>query len=316
MGYGSSNDISGIYFVNRSFTVPGAIGYMESHDEERLMYKNLQFGNSAGLYSVKTLSTALNRIKAANLIFYSIPGPKMIWQFGELGYDLSINTCSDGTTNNNCRTSAKPIKWEYQQVGDRASLFTVTADLIRLRNTYSVFTSGDATLIGGSNLVKQVMLKNKPYTASPTNSSQMNVVSVANFDVSNQTVQITFPHTGTWYDYYEYGAQLNVTSTNQSMELTPGQYKLYTDVLIQNLITSTEEEHVSISLFPNPTNDVLRVQAEKPIQSLALISMQGSAVLPKRIDTESWDVSSMSAGLYIAEIRFENSVIRKRVLKK
>lgn len=316
MGYSSSNDISGIYFANRSWTVPGAVGYMESHDEERLMYKNLQFGNTGGLYSVKSLSTALNRMKAANLIFYSVPGPKMLWQFGELGYDLSINTCADGTINNNCRTSAKPIKWDYQQVNERASLFSVTADQIRLRKTYSVFTNGDATITTGNGIVKQVMLKNKPYTAAPANTDQMNAVSVANFDVANQTVQVIFPHTGTWYDYYAYGAPLNVTSTSQSLELTPGQYKLYTDVAIENLITAINDEQVSISLYPNPSNDLIRVQTDDEITSLSLISMQGTIVSPKRLDKDSWDVSSLSTGIYIAEIRTTNSIVKKRFFKK
>ncbi len=27
------------------------------------------------------------------------PAPKMMWQFGELGYDYSINTCENGTIN-------------------------------------------------------------------------------------------------------------------------------------------------------------------------------------------------------------------------
>ena len=45
--------------------------------------------------------------------FFTIPGPKMIWQFGELGYDYSINHCANGTINNNCRLDAKPIRWDY-----------------------------------------------------------------------------------------------------------------------------------------------------------------------------------------------------------
>lgn len=317
MGYGSSSSISGMYYVNRSWTVPNNIGYMESHDEERLMYKNLQFGNAAGLYSVKTLATALNRMKAASLIFFSIPGPKMIWQFGELGYDKSINTCSDGVTiNNDCRTAAKPIKWDYQQVADRASLFNVTADLIRLRKTYSVFTNGDATITPGNDIVKQVMLKNKPYTATPANASQMNVVSVANFDVTNQTVQVTFPHTGTWYDYYAYGAAVNVTSTSQSFEMTPGQYKLYTDVAIENLITSISEEAIYLSVYPNPSNDVLRIESDLEIQSVHLINIQGATVPLRQLDGTSWDVSTIANGMYVAEIRLEGRIVKKRFLKK
>ena len=45
----------------------------------------------------------------------TIPGPKMIWQFGELGYDYSINTCTNGTVNNNCRLDEKPIRWDYHE---------------------------------------------------------------------------------------------------------------------------------------------------------------------------------------------------------
>ena len=106
-------DFSTVYHSNRNWTVPHLIGYMESHDEERLMYRNLQTGRSAGSYNVKTLTTALDRMKAASLMLFTIPGPKMLWQFGELGYDQSINRCPDGTINEGCRVSPKPVKWDY-----------------------------------------------------------------------------------------------------------------------------------------------------------------------------------------------------------
>ena len=69
---------------------------MESHDEERLMYKNIQFGNSSGSYNVKDLNTALKRVEMCGAFLFTIPGPKMFWEFGELGYDYSINTCTNG----------------------------------------------------------------------------------------------------------------------------------------------------------------------------------------------------------------------------
>ena len=34
-----------------------------------------------------------------------LPGPKMIWQFGELGYDYSINTCSTRDLSEDCRVA-------------------------------------------------------------------------------------------------------------------------------------------------------------------------------------------------------------------
>lgn len=318
MGFPSSNDIGGLYFANRSFTVPGAVGYMESHDEERLMYKNIQFGNSSGTYNVKNIATGLDRVKAASLIFYSIPGPKMIWQFGELGYDKSINTCTDGTTiSNDCRTYPKPIKWDYLQDPQRNSLFLLTADLIRLRKTFSVFTQGDATITQGAGVIKQVALKNKPYTSTPASTDQMNVVAVANFDVTNQTANVAFPHTGNWFEYYSYGAITNVTSASLTLDLLPGQYKLYTDVAITNPITAVaDEQKFEVNIYPNPTNGLLKVEAGKEtVESISLLSVQGVKSLPTRLDATTWDVKQLPAGLYIVEIVTGSSSIRKKVIK-
>jgi len=89
MGYheNGKSDFSWGYYGKRSWSQPHLVTYMESHDEERLMFKNLQYGNGAGAYSVKDPATALNRIKLAGAFFLTLPGPKMLWQFGELGYD-------------------------------------------------------------------------------------------------------------------------------------------------------------------------------------------------------------------------------------
>ena len=317
-GESSNTDISGIYFANRGWTVPHNIGYMESHDEERLMYGNLQSGRSSGSYNIKTLGTALDRIKAASLIFYSIPGPKMLWQFGELGYEFSINTCQDLSVSSTCRVFPKPVKWEYRLDPARKSLFDVTAELIKLRKTHTVFTNGDATVGSGSGFVKQVSIKNKPFNPAPTTTATMNVVAVANFDVTVQSPQVTFSHTGTWYDYYAGGQAITVGSTSVTIELQPGQYKLYTDVNMRGQVVTGTEENVelAVDLFPNPTNNILKIESPEQIISVSLVSTQGSKQPLTRIDNTSWDVASFANGLYIAEIRSEGGVVRKRVIKK
>ena len=65
-GFGGS-DVSNTWHVNRGWADPHLVAYMESHDEERLMYKNLSAGNSAPGYNIKELKTALI------LIFLSHP---------------------------------------------------------------------------------------------------------------------------------------------------------------------------------------------------------------------------------------------------
>ncbi|MFT3911322.1 MAG: alpha-amylase family glycosyl hydrolase [Ferruginibacter sp.] len=209
--------------VARGWTNPYLVTYMESHDEERLMYKNLQFGNSNGAYNVKTLATALKRMELCGAFFFTQPGPKMIWQFGELGYDFSINTCPDLTVNSNCRTDKKPIHWEYFQNANRNALYHVWGPLANLRKNPIVgdlFTSNNVTrdFSGAFKWMKVVQ-------------GTMSIVVIGNFDVVAQTGSVTFPTAGTFFNYF---AQTPFTATGsaQSFTLQPGEYRVYLSVSI------------------------------------------------------------------------------------
>ncbi|HEY5744825.1 MAG TPA: alpha-amylase family glycosyl hydrolase [Chryseolinea sp.] len=303
MGFGTGSDISWGYYKTRSWTDPRLVSYMESHDEERMMYKAQQFGNSSGAYSVKTLATALNRMKAAATFFYTLPGPKMLWEFEELGYDQSINRCTDGTISNDCRVTAKPVLWNYQTVPERAALHDYVADLLRLRNTYNVFTKGDATITTGNQLLKQITITNNPYTATPSDASQMNVQIVGNFDVTPQSVSVTFPHTGTWYDYIK-ATPLSVTTNSVSMTLQPGEYRLYTDVALKT-ITGVEEERpkLSYTVYPNPSTGVLQIEAaDKSDLDVRAFNTLGQPVSLHKMDRNHWDATAFAPGLYILRI--------------
>lgn len=98
MGYASNSNINGMGHNSRNFDAPRLIGYPESHDEERLMYRNLQFGNATNAsHNVTDLNTAISRMSALGAVSLTIPGPKMIWHFGALGMENSIYTCNNGS---------------------------------------------------------------------------------------------------------------------------------------------------------------------------------------------------------------------------
>lgn len=211
MGYheNGKSDFSWASWQNRGFSKPGLVTYMESHDEERLMYKNLTYGASSGSYSVKNLSTALNRNAMAAAFFFSLTGPKMIWQFGELGYDISIDE--------NGRTGEKPVKWNYFDDTNRKKLFDVYAAMIRLRDQFPVFTSGTETLnLNGELKSIQLALNNHHITL------------IGNFGLTQQTMTVPFQHTGTWYEFFS-GGTLTVSSSPVTVTLGPGEYRLYSD---------------------------------------------------------------------------------------
>lgn len=208
MGFLPNSNFSRGFFSTHTFTKSeNLITYMESHDEERMMFKNLNFGNSSGSYSVKNLATALKRQEMSAAFLFGIPGPKMIWQFGELGYDVSID--------NNGRTGEKPIRWDYKNQADRMVLYNAYSKFIRMKKNNAVFSPSAASysLAGG---IKYIKLEEGDNI----------VVIVGNFDVVQQTASVDFGSTGIWYNAMG-GADLNLNSPVYNTALAPGEYHIY-----------------------------------------------------------------------------------------
>ncbi|CAH0999417.1 1,4-alpha-glucan branching enzyme GlgB [Neolewinella maritima] len=252
MGYDNDN-LAPALAANRGFSDRSLIAYMESHDEERMMFKNLSFGNSAGSYDVTDLSTALDRVELSSALFYSLPGPKMLWQFGELGYDYSINFCGGDRIDESCRTDPKPIGWSYRSQADRRDVYNTIADLLYLRNNYDFF-HGDITGSQlGTGAIKYVHLSSSDGAAAV----------FGNFDVSAQTITNAVPSAGMWYDYFS-GDSTMISDPAAGIELAPGEYRVYLSQRIEpmggRLMTSLNDRNVarlSFAVYPNPTSGQL-----------------------------------------------------------
>lgn len=220
MGYTTDWDFKWGIHTERGWSNPHLITYAESHDEERVMYKMLQFGNSnPGVYNTKILDTALQRMELISAFMLTIPGPKMIWQFGELGYDFSINYCQNGTVNSNCRTDPKPVRWDYYNVPDRRKLYDVNRVLMQLRKNplYSPLFVSNSVQYNLSGFVKWMKISQ----------GITGIVVIGNFDVATQTGSVSFPFGGTWYNYMNPGQTFNATGGSQSFTLAPGEYRVY-----------------------------------------------------------------------------------------
>ena len=229
MGFVSNSDISPVVYSSsqRAYNNPASVGYMESHDEERTMYKNLTFGNSSGGYNVKNLNTALAREEAAATVFFTVPGPKMIWQFEERGYDIPLNFGGSNVAN-------KPPHWEYMNVPERVHLYNAYKSIIQLRlNNPAVFNNTSFNYEFNNGLVKLFQI------ADP-NTAGLKVTVIANLDVVPQTKTITFQATGNWTNYISNGTGtgLNGTTGNnftlaaavQTITLQPGEYHIYLSI--------------------------------------------------------------------------------------
>ncbi len=75
MGWTSNSDFSWASYQSRDWNNPHLVAYMESHDEERMMYKNITWGNSTTGYNIKDTTIALQRIPLAAAFIY-ITRPK------------------------------------------------------------------------------------------------------------------------------------------------------------------------------------------------------------------------------------------------
>jgi 1,4-alpha-glucan branching enzyme len=229
--YEGKSDFTWGSYKARGFTAPNLVTYMESHDEERQMRGILDWGNNKNPnYIVRNnLPISLVRAELSAAFFFTIPGPKMIWQFEELGYDYSINY--------GCRTCEKPIRWDYFEQPERQRLYQVFSELIKLKKDYEAFSSTDFT-IDVSDTLKTIHIKHP----------SMDVVIAGNFDTWPRTIEPVFTKTGKWYDYFS-GDSLAVTNINMSLGFDKSEYRIYTSVKIPRpeMITAPQVTDVSIN---------------------------------------------------------------------
>lgn len=214
MGWLGSSDFSWGFYTKHGFSrSENLISYGESHDEERLNFKNITYGNASGAYVIKgNLATSLKREELAAAFLFAIPGPKMIWQFGELGYDINIDF--------NGRTGEKPIKWEYYTEPNRKLLYDAYAKFIRLKRNNNIFNTSNSSY-NLANGIKYIKLTDASNT----------VVVVGNFDVVTQTANIDFGSPGTWVDAI--GGSINLTSNTYTGTLAPGEYHIFSKVALK-----------------------------------------------------------------------------------
>ncbi|MDY8138191.1 alpha-amylase family glycosyl hydrolase [Aquimarina sp. 2201CG5-10] len=314
MGFNNSDFGGGVSYLSRGWTTPSVVAYMESHDEERLMYKNLQFGNSLGAYNIQELSTALDRVEMAGAFYFTVPGPKMIWQFGELGYDFSINTCEDETTiDENCRTSPKPLRWNYINEQDRKDVYDLYAKLIDLKLNEKIFRTSDFTLETSVDTRKSIHLTDN----SATGNEIRYITIIGNFRTSTLTIDPAFQETGTWYDLLsDSGASINVTDVNAPISLEPGEFKIYANeqrsLGIDDVIKGN-----SFVAYPNPATTDFSI--EEAVQKVTIFNLSGAIV--KKFDGnfqagERFQIGELARGLYLIEIENEKGGISRTKLIK
>ncbi len=296
MGYNENgkSDFNWISHKNRGWNEANLVGYMESHDEERLMFKNLSDGNFAGLYIIQSLNTSLERIELVATFFITVPGPKMIWQFGELGYDYSIDE--------NGRVGNKPIRWDYYTEKNRKKLYNVYSALNHLKTSEPAFSTSDFNMeVSGA--LKRIEL----------NHSDMDVRIIGNFDVRDGAIDPNFRQTGDWFDYFS-GETLNITNVNELITLAPGEYRMYTTKQLETpeIISKIDNSIViesTTTIYPVPASDFLYASTASEAETTTVFDLNGRIVSHNKARgiNEAIDVSGLNSGIYFLKLEFKNA---------
>lgn len=309
MGYNQNSDFSSINYQNRGWTTPSNVAYFESHDEERLMFKNLQYGGSDGSYDVTNLNTALERMETAGAFFFTVPGPKMIWQFGELGYDYSINYCEDGTIDPNCRTAPKPIRWDYFTVPERVAVYDVWSQLIDLKINEPVFSTSTFSMdVANPNGLKSIHLTND--NPSPTTIEY--VVVLGNFGLVQQSIDPAFQETGSWFNLLT-GTQISVSNVNDPISLAPGEYLVLGSEKLLSKVGFSQNN--PILLYPNPTNsEFMLSQKTEKVVIYNLLGNRVKTFLGDFSKSHSFDVSTLQSGMYLVKMESEGKTSTEKLV--
>ena len=167
----------------------GRVNNIETHDEERVAYKAITWGDS---YVKTNWPNISKRLQAVYAFHFLTPYPKMMWQFGELGYDVSINANDKGVvgTGDEYRTHRKPVRWNYLNNPDRKAIYDALSKIISWRTDNEDYYGQDnisvhSWLVGDSNMGGKTLVMDR-------------VIVVANFTNSQTTTTVNVPSAGEW----------------------------------------------------------------------------------------------------------------------
>ncbi len=287
------------------------VGYAESHDEERNFYKAKTWG--AG--DLTTDSVARLARVPLNIAFATlIPGPKMLWEFGEIGYDVQ-----SGDSDSSIRLEEKPsgFIW-YSRYAERRTAYLASAKILNLRKRYpNAFNEGECQL----NIALSDWDEGRRIALTH---DDLNMVVIGNFKATDEAVtNPNFPKTGEWYELLS-DESLTVTNTDMTITLTPGEVRIYTDRKIEDLpgLPDLPDEPSRIEttvlnnnrVYPSITEGPVFITTSGNIVEINVYNLQGARVL--RSTAPTVELAACPAGMYLVEVKTTEGRTMHKIMKR
>jgi hypothetical protein len=229
--------------------VESHVSYHNSHDERRIAEHALTEGQANGSYDVKNPLIMYERVKMAAAFTFLYPGPKMMWQFDELGYDIDINF--------NGRVGNKPLPWGPDGLGYyedelRQYIYDAYVGILDVRNQIGAENMANAT----TNHQNSGITRRLSYDMAGTD-----LVVIGNFGLDTESIDPSFTQTGTWYEYFS-GEEWEVINPNEAIELRAGEWHIFTTEQLSPGMPGVVEifdSPVTIEPFPFTGSDEITV---------------------------------------------------------
>jgi len=297
MGFQSDSDFGGLNSLPRRW-----VGYAESHDEERNFYKAKTWGS--GTVKTDSVYRITHRVPL-NIAFTTlVPGPKMLWQFQEIGFDYSIDAFG-GRTNN------KPPVWDWLNLPHRKAAYDTSAKIITLRRIFpDAFTQGNFSLQIGSGdweSGRRIALTH----------GDLNLVVLGNFKAdASITASPNFSKTGLWYNVLT-GEPVNVTNTSMTVTVPKGQVLMFADRVITfpSGIDNPSEDTNSNFLYPTVTSDRVYVTTNTYQHNIQVYNTQGQ-LLNTIVNEKEIDLSAYASGVYFIRLNSDKGTATGKVVRR
>jgi len=335
-GYGRTTAAGGVT-GGRNWDAHNLIVYAESHDEERIatqvggftnvggQFVHAGFGRISpdGTYNTRHRQAQRKALVASFLI--PLPGPTMIWQFGEFAFDGPLNICyvpthlggtGIGTFPANqsglgggagqCRTGRSPLLWHYLEREINRFTFYVFSGLINMRLNHPAFQDQANFIYRTGNINSATDLVR--WIIAESNVADSSVVIVGNFDVFERTLAVpNIPANGVWYSVFTPG-EVTVTNNMLNITLPPGGFKVLTRSTgwihesATNIRPNLERAEIPMVVHPNPAQNEIFVDFEtEETREIQIFNLSGQLMQTARTRNQNVriDVSHLQAGLYV-----------------
>jgi hypothetical protein len=223
--------------------------------------------------------------------------------------NLSIYTCNNGTVNTesdttpgDCKLDTKPQpqwanNWLTMTSPNRQQVYNDWKRLIQLKINEPVF-EGDYAISPDNNNIRQRIYI---FDNALPSTSLKNVVVLANMSVASQSINPSFPYTGTWYNLMD-NTPITVTNTTATITLAPGTFRVYGNQPASTLGNNDYNALANVSLYPNPTSGSFSIKGQ--VYRVEVYSITGQRVkLYENITSEDYqfNINDLNSGIYLVK---------------